>query len=497
MSLSFSQAERKSISLEVVNLPAEAAAANSTNASVGDLRVKLLARDNDIKKFYDHYTAQIGSYQNERTYIDGLVYAIVLESQIQDSAKRAAGNLYLPLNGAWNNFTPMVGSPSNLNGQPTSSVSDYELRTLDLVLEDGGFEAFFLLMKNGQAGAANDTMVGSYAPGQTSISMTLGGQANGSLIFITSGSNSALLRITSYTAPDPLHMPLPAPGILGVSAIIESAGSISGIIYNNLPAHNNTQRNTFTSSLPATYLPMLSTKIIARITDWKTYLNNQLFQLNANDDPRSPQATEIAAAITSATNAVNVINTWISDPLTGTLGNDSKYTDSIFGTIETQRTARNSFAPTRISQIGTALGVVNQNPSDGTFSGTGVYKLRYDQLNNRINLTGGPLSQYWQQGLAQTALQSISDTKNSQLNTFTASMKAVLLALSSKGTQKLEVTSTADFSPGQTVYVVSETQTELTGTIATIDNLTQMTLNFVVPSTYTTADKARVLRIVP
>lgn len=497
MPITFTQAERKEISREVVNLPGEAASANQTNGDVQALRVKLLQKDANIKKFYDNFDSQAQAYQSERTYIDATVYTNVLESQIQDSAKRAAGNLYFPLDGQWINFTPKAPSPNNLIGLPLSSVSDYELRVLNNVIENQSIEPLFQLMKNGQAGAATDTLVGSYAPAQASINTLVGGQAVGSLIFLGAGANVALLKVTSYTPPDLLALPLPLPAILGVTAIIDSAGTIgAGSVYNNLPAHSNTQRNTFTSAIPTDYINLLASKIIARTNVWKGFLQNQQTQLNANGDTRSPQAAEITAAKLSVTNALNAINTWISLPLTGTTGLDSKFVDTQWALIQAQRTSRNASLPTRVTQITTALGSISQ-AGDGSVTGSGIYKLRYDQINNRINLTGGPLSQYWQQNVAVNALQSIADTKNSQLSTFTASMKATPLALSSKGTQKLEVVSTADFSPGQTIYVVSETQAELTGTIYSIDTATQITLNFVVPDTYKTGDKARILRTIP
>lgn len=482
MPLTFNAAERKSISLQLVALPQIVEDSLATKDSMDDLRAQLLAQDADLKKFFDFYNNQVDQYHSERQQINGVTSTSVTEAQVQSSAKKENGNLYFPATEtfAWQHFTPYVASDSNLKGLPSGNAGDWELsaisNTLDGVL---GINALFQLMKNGQAGATADT--GSLSGGV--LTVTVGGQTIGSLAFI---GTTTLVRINSAGM---------APLTFNVTVVI-GPGTASGAVYNALPAHNNAQRNTLTSTIPA-YTTLLANEIIARIQDWEDFLSAQVSALASNDDDRSPQAAQNTAASADASNAISIINAWQALPLTGSSGSDSKFVDVNFGNIETEITARQAFTSTRLSQISTALGSITQNPGDGSVTGSGAYKLRYDQVNNRINLTGGPLSAYWQKGLASSALQSIADTKNSQLDTFGNKMKAVGLTTSAKGTQKIEVSSTSDFSAGQTVYVVSETQSEITGTIFSIDGPTKMTLNFIVPATYTTADKSRILRLVP
>jgi hypothetical protein len=479
MPIVFNAAERKTISLQVVQLPQQAADAEAFKDQLDDVKDELLQQDADIKKFYDFFNSSVEGYQTERQGINGVTSTTVQESDIQESAKRSVGNLYFPSSESftWTKFQPYVDPNSDLKGLPNGSTSDWELKTISTNLDsDLGIEALFLLLKNGQAGAAADT--GSLSGGV--LTATLGGQVIGSLAFIT----STLVRINSAGM---------APMTFNVTVIL-GPSSNSGAIINALPAHDNAQRNTLTSSVPA-YTNLLANEIIIRIGDWEAFLNTQLAALNSNEDDRSPQAAEIAAAKADIINAKNIIDTWQALPLTGSSGTDSKFVDLNFGNIEAEITARQAFTSTRLTQIATGLGSISQ-AGDGTVSGSGVYKLRYDQLNNRINLTGGPLSAYWQKSMASDALQAISDTKNSQLDTFTSKMKATSLTSNSKGTQQIEVTSTADFSPSQTVYIVSETVAEITGTVASIDGPTKMTLNFIVPDTFKTADKARILRIV-
>lgn len=480
MPITFTQAERKSISLRVVELPDEAASALETQDSMEDVKAELLEQDNNIKKFYDFYNASVNAYQDESQYIDGVIRSEVTESQIQDSAKRENGNLYFPSTETftWTQFTPYVDAASNLKGLPTSNASDWELKVISNTLDaDLGIQALFNLMVTGQAGAIADT--GSLSAGV--LTVTVGGQAIGSLCFV---GGTTLVRIDSAGM---------APLTFNVTVILGPA-SASGAVINSLPSHSNAQRNTLTSPQPA-YLALLVDAIKTRVQDWEDFLDSQEAALNTNEDDRSPQSSQNATAKLDIDNAQSVINAWQALPDSGSSGDDSKFTDLRFGFITSEITARQSFTTTRLSQISTALGSITQ-AGDGSVSGSGMYKLRYDQLNNRINLVGGPLTGYWQKDMASNALEEISETKNSQLDTFTSKMKAALLANTAKGTQKIQVTSTADFLAGQTVYVVSETQAELTGTIASVDSAQQLTLSFIVPATYTIGDKARILRIV-
>lgn len=481
MPITFNAAERKSVSLRVVALPDEAASATATQADLEDVKAQLLEQDNNIKKFYDFYNDSAEAYQNERRYINGTISTEVTEAQIQSAAKQENGNLYFPSSESftWTQFTPYVSGSSNLQGLPTSSDSDWELRvisnTLDVVL---GIPALFDLMKNGQAGAAADT--GSLSGGV--LTTVLGMQVVGTLTFV---GGTTLVRINSAGM---------APMTYNVTVVLGPA-SASGAVINTLPAHSNAQRNTLSSSLPS-YLTLLVDTIKTRVQDWENFLDSQEAAIVTNEDDRSPQSSENSAAKSDIDNAQSIINAWQALPDTGSSGFDSKFVDSQFGTLSSEITARQSFTTTRLTQISTAVGSISQNPGDGSVTGSGIYKLRYDQLNNRINLVGGPLSGYWQKSRASTALAQIAETKESQLDTFTSKMKAALLSETSKGTQKIQITSTADFSAGQTVYVVSETQVELTGTISSVDSANQLTLSFVVPNTYKIADKARILRLV-
>jgi len=479
MPINLTKAQRKTISLEILDLPVIVKSTNDANSDLSNVRDALLSKDANIKIFYDKYNDSINAYQSEQRWLDGTTYTEVLDSQIQSSAARENGNLYFPVSEsfAWINYQPYINpSSTNLKGQPISSSSDHEQEITSNIENVLGLQYLINLLLNGAAGSGSDT--GSFN-GSSSLTTLLGMFSIGSYVEI----GGVLLHLDS----------LQMDGITYNVTLILGSGAQSGTIIGGTPAYSNTQRNSLIGPQQA-FLTNLSNEIITRISDWETSVNNQLTQLNSNEDDRSPQSTEIASAITNANNTISIINTWQALPNTGTTGNDSKFTDNQLSPIQSEISNRSTFASTRASQVITALGNLSQS-ANGSFSGSGLFYLRYQQLNNRINIIGGPLTEYYEKNKATDALQQLADTKNSQLNTFNAQMKVQALSANGKGTNVINVADTSVFSTSDTVYLVSETQAELNGTIVSIDSATQMSLSFVVSADYTISDVARIFKL--
>lgn len=484
MAITFNSAERKSISLEIIDLPAVVQSANDTKTELQGQETELLAKDSDIKKFYDFYDDIVNAYQTERRWSDGNTYTQVTNAQIQAAAKNDDGNLYFPTTDtfSWVNYQPYIDpAGSNLKGEPITSSSNHEQEVTSNVDTDKGLTFLIDLLKNGQTGSTPMMVTVSFDGVDTlTVGMPPYSLSVGTYVLV----GSVLLLVTAVVVVDTEYTVTP---ILG-------SGAASGTPTTSLPAYNNTQRNTLSGPQPA-YLTLLTDAIKDRVDDWETSLTSQISALNGNEDDRSPQVSEITTALSDANNALSIVNAWQALPDTGSTGFDSKFTDNNLLTLENEITARASFASSRASEINTALGTLSQ-ASDGTVSGSGAFRLRYDQLNNRINRIGGPLSEYYEKGEAVRALDQLATTKTSTLGEFENRMKATAFAANADGTNVITVVDTTDFSAGQTVYVVSETQSELTGTISSIDSATQMTLSFSVPSTYVLQDRARILRIV-
>ncbi len=482
--MALSPADRIKISGEMLDLPLKIAAANATAAELAGVKTDLQNQDLSLKIFFDKYNDIANAYQLERQWIDGTTYTTVTNDDLDQSAQRKPGNKFFPTDGSWTKFQPKKHLSSE--GLPTTSTPNYELEIFSKTLDNGGLTALLNFLLNGQtSGVANDTLTAAYVNGSGSLKVTAGGQTPGKLIILKdTGGVSALFLVVSETVPLTLEVTelIPPNGSLTMTATVKE----------NITAFTNAERNTLISTDYQNVLTNLTTKIKASVDMWKAALDPQLAQLNLNGDSRSPQVTEITNAKTDVNSAITVITTWKALPDTGTTLTDSKFVNINITPLQNKVTSRTSGASTRNTQITTALGSVTQNP-DGTYSGPGIYGLRYTQIDSRINLAGGPLTEFYEKDLAGAALGAIVATSNNKGATFDAELKVTKMTANGDGTMVIKVADATGFTSGNTVFVVGDSLTELTGTITGINGL-NVSLSFSVPATYTVDTRARLYK---
>lgn len=481
--MALTQPQRIQISGELVDLPLKIAAANATTAQLADVKTDLLNQDASLKIFFDKYNVIADAYQTERRWVDGTTYSTILEADILAGAQKSPGNKFFPTDGSWTKFQPV--KHSSVEGLPTSSSPDSELNVFTRALELQGLTALLNFLLNGQAsGVADDTLAEDYIPGSGTMKVDTGGQTVGNLIMVEGGGFSGLFKVTAVAMVTDLT----------VTEVIVPNGTLTtgGTVLENIPAFTNSERNTLTSALYQNVLTGLTNSIIASVLLWETAIDNQLTQLNANGDSRSPQAAEITAAKADISNAKTIIDTWQALPNTGTMLNDSKFVNVNITPLQSEVTARTSFSGTRNTQITTALGSVTQAPA-GTYTGVGIYYLRFQQIDSRINLAGGPLTEYYEKNVSTDALGQIVTNANNRSSTFSAELRVEPLSVNATGTNVVKVASVVGFSVSDTVFVMADDLTELTGTISAIA-APDITLSFTVPSTYTKAAKARIYK---
>lgn len=478
------QPQRIQISGEMLDIPLRIQAANATNAQIAVVKTDLQARDSSVKIFFDKYNLQTNSYQNERKWLDGTTYSEVLENDVQDSAKRAAGNKFYPTDGSWVNFQPKLHDSAV--GNPTSNSTNNELQKFIDNIEDLGLLSTIDFILNGQSsGVANDTLAAPYIPGSGTMQVTTGGQTIGKLIQVKGGGFSGLFKITNITTLVNLDVieVVPPNGTLPMS---------SSNVLENITAFTNTERNTLTSTFFQNVLTGITSNLTTAISSWETLLNNQLTELNNNTDNRVIQLGEITNAKNDINNSKSIIDAWQALPNTGTTGTDSKFVNVNINNIYNEILARQTFATTRATQVTTALGSVSQI-GDGSFSGTGIYHERFKQIDLRINLAGGPLTEYYEKNAATSALTQIVNTATNTKTTYETELRTEKITADGNNTNIIAVTSVTGFSISDSVYVISDTQIELTGTITNISG-TNIQLSFTVSSLYKVADRLRIYK---
>lgn len=475
--MALTQTQRIQISGEMLDLPLKVQAALDTQAQLAGVKANLLAQDGSVKIFFDKFNAIADAYQNERRWVDGTTYATVIESDVVNSAQRAPGNKFLPGDGSWINFQPKLHPSALGNPTTTSPNSEQEVFTQLTFLID--------FMLNGQTSAvADDTLAIPYTPGSGTMEVTTGGQTVGNLIIVEDGSFSGLFKVDAVAGTT-----------LTVTELVVPDGTLSdtsGNVVENITAFTNFERNTLTSTLYQNVITGLANQIIAQVLLWETALDNQLTQLNANGDNRTPQATEITNAKNDINNAKSIIDNWQSLPDTGTLGNDSKFVTANLSPLQAEVTARTTFSSTRNSQITTALGSVTQ-AGNGTFSGSGIYFERFKQLDLRINAAGGPLTEYYEKNMADSALTQIVNTATTTYATYSSELRTEKLTADGNGTNTVTVGSVTGFAISDTIYIVSDTQPEITGTITDISGM-NIQLSITVSNLYKVDERVRIYK---
>lgn len=478
------QPQRIQISGEQLDIPLKVQAALDTQAQLAGVKADLLAKDGSVKIFFDKFNLQVDSYQNERRWVDGTTYSNIIESDITNAAQRAPGNKFLPTDGSWLNFQPKLHDSAT--GVPTSSSPDYELEIFSKPIETNGLTALLVFMLSGQTSAViDDVLAADYIPGSGTMEVTTGGQTVGNLIMVEGGGFSGLFLVTAVTTVTTLT----------VTEVVVPDGTLpmtTSNVLENILAFTNTERNTLTSTLFQNVLTSIANKITASVLLWETAIDAQLTQLNANSDSRSPQATEITNAKNDINNAKSIIDNWQSLPDTGTLGNDSKFVTVNLTPLQAEVTARTSYSSARNSEITTALGTLSQ-AGNGTYSGNGVYHERFKQIDLRINAAGGPLTEYYEKNMADSALSQIATTATNTQTTYDSELRTEKLSADGNGTDTVTVGSVTGLAIGNTIFLVSDTQPELTGTILNISGM-NIQLSFTVSNLYKIAERARIYK---
>lgn len=481
--MALTQPQRIQISGEMVDLPLKVQSALDTQAQIVDVKTDLQNKDNSLKIFFDKYNDMANAYQTEHRWINGTTYSVIINSELEDAAQKKPGNKFFATDGSWLNFQPKKHISSE--GLPTSISAGHETEIFTKSIQTGGLTALLNFLLNGQtSGVVNDTLAAAYVPGTGTMTVTTGGQTVGNLIILEGGGFSGLFKVDAAVGP-----------LLTVTEVFAPNGTLpmtTTTVKENITAFTNTERNTLVSTLYQNVLTLLTNAIISSVLSWETVLDNQMTQLNLNTDSRSPQATEITTTKADITNAKNIIDAWQALPNTGVTLLDSKFVNVNITPIQSEVTARTSFNTTRNTQITTALGSISQ-AGDGSFTGTGVYFLRFTQINLRINLVGGPLTEYYEKNLAVSALSEIANTAVSTSATYNTELRMEPLTANATGTNIVSVASITGLAVSNSIFIVADSLSELSGTITAINGL-NITVSFVVPNTYTKALRARLYK---
>lgn len=502
MSISFSAADRKSITRRQVRIDLENASYAQSSAAFTGQQAALLEVDNGNKKFYDNYSLICDSYENEKTYIDGTIPDTYSPSDIISNAETPSIAPFFPSTStpAYAKLLPLIQDGAYTNNKvkgifhPLSTASRYELNVLTNAVITSGLTEMIFRLENGITGASSTTTTSSDAvPAGTitgfemDVSTTTGFAVN-ELIYINNGSASGIYKIQSITPGTSLTIDSVIPSSLGIAS--------TATVDNTVLAFTSPERENLTSTNYQEILTTITSTINTLITEWEGFVSNQNSASSANPEDRPTQIAQLSSATASTASAISTINIWQALSDTGVNG---KYINSNISPISAKITERISYATTRASEILNSLGGSSSNAlsqSGETYTSadmTNPYYNRYKWLNFRINRMSGSLRRYYaagQSGGAVTQLAADNTSLKSEYNGYFIT-KVVIF---NDGSDILHIKDVTGLSNGNTVTIVSETQPEITRTIVSVMGTTQIKLNAIVPTSYTLEDVARVFK---
>lgn len=463
MPLAFTNQQILDITRRQLNIVTENNAYTQTLVGLSANQTKLFNVDQANYAFYQFFSQQVRSYENEVAAINGAISAEYTDdytnpavsppplapSDLVDSAQLLAGCLFFPSNNLY--LIPSI--VANVNGYLDST-------------QNNVWEQLILpYIQSGISGSGGSTTLQSATPTVLNVDDT-SQFSNGEPVYVTDGTHFGLFQCVTVSPLSPITV---TPGTLTGYFIIPPTGSFS-VGATVVDTRSNT-------NLP--FVEML-------VTEWKTLINSQISALTLQNDTNSPNVTQNLVALTNANNILTAINAWQASPVAPP--------SSLIALIP----ARLTYLATRVTQISSSLGSVIDN-GNGTYSDGGTnssYYNRYKWLDVRINKLTGSLNRYYATSSTSGAINTLLANNTALAGDYSAFFNTAQIIIDD-GSDIITVSSTSGFSNGDSITVISESNSPgLSGTIVGIPGPQTMKLSFSVPTSYLTnqTDLARIYK---
>ncbi len=387
----------------------------------------------------------INAYQGELSALDGNGRTVIVEQDIQDAANKKFQNHFFP-----NDITTAVPSIISLHN------------VWPLIVP------FALGFGIGKSYVETYTVVPKEIDSQSPISSQItAARAMYSDMELTTGESlgPGSCSLPEYTTQASCESAIPTPGVW-------TSGTVG----------------------PSPAIIAIKDNLVAAVVTYKAFLQAELALIPTTDKNPTNKANNIAAINNINNVIISALDIWIALADFEVLGiGPSKLHSTNLNTLLSALSARNSFTTIRIGQIAAALGNPSQDITTGVLTGTGIYVTRYNVLVLRLNLLGGSLSQLASARASSNAQTSIANNIAATASTYASIIPTTRLASPANGTNTISVVDSSQFSVGDTVFVVADSQDELQRAIKSITGKL-ITLNDVIPSKYTTENNVRMYK---
>lgn len=455
--MALSKEDRIEFSKKLASVPVEIAAVERSKQAVLAQQQKDQALDDAHKRLVDSKTPLIDGYQSELTQLDGNVRSNLTETDISDAASFTSTNFLYPRD------------PSN---PPPSTAPQIWIKTKPYTRNKITGRLFTEVFGGPVTKESDLTAL---------ISATLASLNSYALIERVSGQSAS----NGGSCSDPQYLD-------SASCTLNSGIWTPGpdVVANNAA------------------IQALMTTLISQVNAWKSFLLTEIATI-VSTDTNATRAGQNTAAINQINATVANIDAWLAFVNFNTAHGQTTfsgfygYNPALLGPTKLQTaqvailtgsiSTRDAFVATRISQLNTNLGSVVQDLGTGDSTGSGLYFERLGFLGLRLNMLGGSLIKVKGAASAINAQNEQISNINSAKTSYEALLFCSNLVAPSNGTKTLHLINASGFNPGDTVYLISETQEELQ---LTIDSKNGNSLIFTkaIPAKYRESELARVYK---
>lgn len=436
--MSLSKEDRIAFSKKIIEADAKKSAIDASKQAIQSEKDKAYDLDQANKRLVDTKTALIDPYQVELGRYSGIFRISLTESDINNSANFVLGNYLYP------------NDPQN---PPPSTAPQVWTKT----------KPFARTAAVGKM--LNESYPAALVTEQSMISTIL------STIDTIETNYTLIQRVTGQfcTPSTP-----PAPNIIATYPALNSSYDI----------------------------------LLSTVNSLKTYVASTQ-PLILTSDPDSARQAQNNLAISNIDIIISALDVWLAlAPFNTAHGQTTctgfnSYNAALLGPTRLQSgdltalknaaLSRQAFLTTRISEIENNLGYITQDLSTASTTGAGLYYERWAFLQLRLNIFGGSLIAL--NGFDRTLEAQESQKEHIDLskNTYLTLIRASLLSAPSNGTKILHLKSALDFSAGNSVYLVSDAQEELSLQVQAIEG-NRLTVNIEIPAKYRPSENARIYK---
>lgn len=459
--MALTQDERISISKKLIDIPVEDAQSDLIQAQLEAVKGVAEKEDAANKTLMDEPTTLINLYQSELQRYDGNGRTQLAEQDIIDSADKILQNPFFP-----NDSTvPLPNIP------------------------DG-------VWKNFTAFSGNKAIGKNYNESYTPV------QKEQDLI---DAINAAIATAQSFSE-----------ATQGTGKSCEESGSCSMPEYDNqTDCENNGGTWTASDNITSDAAMVAAMDALkSAVQAWEDFMNTTYAVIpTAGQDADATRLTQNNASRQSITDTIADVDIWqaypdfdttTSLPTTcagfnalgfGDLVSPIKLNPTSLSVLQNAMTARTTFInSTRIGQITTILGSVTQDFDSGEILATsGFYGTRFRFIDMRLNLIRGSLNKLKGIENGQLAQEEAKQANASAAIALSTVMVASRFRAPSTGTSVIHLLDASGFSPGDSAYIVANTQQEIAVTINSITG-NAVFLDTNIPKKYREIDGARLYK---